>query len=165
MPWSKGDRTFNITLVYFSLMTGHSVLPLSNFLSWQGIQYYPCLFFCQFIRPFSITFVSFSVSPSGHSVLPLSIFLSVLQAIQYYLCLFFSHDKPFNIIIILVYFSVVTGHSVLPLALSIFLSWQAIQYYPCLFFCQFFPTTTVVCLLVSICPNYYCSLFIGAWLS
>ena len=156
-------RAFSITFVSFSVSpSGHSVLPLSLFLSWQGIQYYPCLFFCR-DRAFSITLVQFSVM-TGHSVLPLSIFLS-WQAIQYYLCLFFSHDKPFNIIIILVYFSVVTGHSVLPLALSIFLSWQAIQYYPCLFFCQFFPTTTVVCLLVSICPNYYCSLFIGAWLS
>ena len=56
------------------------------------------LFFCQSIRAFSITFVSFSVSPSGHSVLPLSILLSVHQGIQYYPCLFFCQSiRAFNI--------------------------------------------------------------------
>jgi hypothetical protein len=44
---------------------------LSIFLSLHGIQYYPCLFYCQSMREFSITLVYFSVSPSGHSILPL----------------------------------------------------------------------------------------------
>jgi hypothetical protein len=89
-------RAFSITFVSFSVMTGHSVLPLSIFLSWQGIQYYPCLFFCH-DRAFSITLVYFSVV-TWHSVLPLSILLSVHQGIQYYPCLFFCQSiRAFNI--------------------------------------------------------------------